>query len=287
MLARGITLVVISLLIWFASACSLTGFNRSEQACFPIEELSSEDREIAEDWLERALDYEGLYTVFGPVKPVSNVIISWFPLLMGSDSLDVARHRMQQMQRIAHTLECGQVTSVWIPFNQLIDNKRFVQLSFVNKEAYRRVMREDSLYWIQWGFTQETRPDVVLTTLEFEQNSIRHRGLGYLYGYPAYAVDFFVDSRIREDSTHRMVARDFFQIPVNKAETGHFTYAIPKGYQPGAEDSLRYYRAMEILNRYREMRPEFLRPDSSLRAVDLIRSWKRAERVRQNPVLSR
>ena len=50
------------------------------------------------------------------------------------------------------------------------------------------------------------------------------------------------------------VKRDFFAIPVFAGETGHFTYAIPKGYLPSSIDSSIYNKAIPTLNKYKRAR---------------------------------
>ena len=47
---------------------------------------------------------------------------------------------------------------------------------------------------------------------------------------------------------------DFFAIPVFAGETGHFTYAIPKGYLPSSIDSSIYNKAIPTLNKYKRAR---------------------------------
>ena len=89
---------------------------------------------------------------------------------------------------------------------------------------------------------------------EYEKKYERWRSYGYLFGYPSYAVDFFVAAGKSEDSTKLFVKRDFFAIPVFAGETGHFTYAIPKGYLPSSIDSSIYNKAIPTLNKYKRAR---------------------------------
>src|SRR5690606_37228258 len=83
-----------------------------------------------------------------------------------------------------------------------------------------------------YGFVPGADPAVVLNTIEYEDTYKRWRGYGYLFGYPPYAVDFFVEAGHRADTSGSFVERDFFALPVHIREDGHFVYAIPKGYQP-------------------------------------------------------
>jgi len=115
-------------------------------------------------------------------------------------------------------------------------------------------------------------PALVVNTIEYEDKYERLRGYGYLFGYPGYAVDFFVDAFHRSDTSGKHVERDFFQIPVYTRDDGHFVYAIPKGHVPSAErDSVLYRRAVQVLESYRKIRPKYLNRDSTVRAAQLLR----------------
>jgi len=115
---------------------------------------------------------------------------------------------------------------------------------------------------------------VIVGAVENAQSYRRFRGYGLLFGYPSYAIDFFVAAAEEADRTEQFVTRDFFHIPVHAAERGYFTYAIPKGHTPSAIDSARYHTAMDVLGAYRARRDAYLNPDSTLDALRLLRDWR-------------
>lgn len=139
------------------------------------------------------------------------------------------------------------------------------------RSSRRVVIVRDQAFWAQWGFVPNTNPAVILTANEFEERLDRYRGYGYLFGYPEHAITFFVEAARTEDSTKQFVERDFFQIPVFSSQTGHFTYAIPKGYTPTEVDSALYRRATATLQRYKAVRPHFISQDGRLNASELLR----------------
>ena len=72
----------------------------------------------------------------------------------------------------------------------------------------------------------------------------REGGYGYLFGYPDYAVRFFVESSNEEKFSGRFVERDFRSIPTFARETNAFVYAVPKGQAENETDrALRARRA--------------------------------------------
>ena len=112
---------------------------------------------------------------------------------------------------------------------------------------------------------------MVLSITENGHQYDRWRSYGYLFGYPDYAVDFFVEAGKSEDSTKQFVKRDFFAIPVYARETGYFTYAIPKGHQPGESDELIRDKARHTLAKYKVQRQKFAR-DSGFKSMKMW--WK-------------
>ena len=91
-------------------------------------------------------------------------------------------------------------------------------------------------FWQNWGFVPGSDAETIVTVVEYESRFNRFRGYGYLYGYPAHAVDFFVEAARIQQDTGDFVTRDFVQIPAFVRETGMFVYAVPKGHELNAID---------------------------------------------------
>jgi hypothetical protein len=96
-----------------------------------------------------------------------------------------------------------------------------------------------------------------------------------LFGYPAHAVDFFVEASKTQfaDISKKLVPRNFFEIPVFAGEKGHFTYAIPKSYIPTNIDSSIYKNAINTLNKYKKTRSQCL-TKNGLKANEL---WEKMQ----------
>lgn len=239
---------------------------------------------LADSLLATALDHEAIYSILDTLKPMSSIFSVHYKLSDGkmqADSLHVGSPaaRMDTVmlyQRLCHALSNSRVVLVAVPFREAYDGEKTVELYAVNLLKLKSRISEYSSFFNALGITQETDPVQVITIIENAAKYERWRGYGYLFGYPAYAVDFFVDAGKSQDSTGKFVTRDFFQIPVHAAAQGHFTYAIPKGYQTGPVDSALYHRAVQTLNRYREIRGRYASPEG-LKAMTLWNEWQKKQ----------
>ncbi len=260
----------------------LVGACKSLESSSPTSEvkLSSEEKRLADSVLTLALDNEALYTIVEPIKPISTVM-NFSLLIARPDSVasgvreasapsPADLQRLQQLQTVLNRLQIGDVQFLLIPFKRAEKGRRYFEVVAVNTALLQKVIARDQTFWAQWGFVPNANPAVVLTTVEFEERLDRYRGYGYLFGYPEHAITFFVEAARSEDSTKQFVKRDFFQIPVFSSETGHFTYAIPKGYTPTEVDSALYRTATATLQRYKAMRQNFIGKDGRLKARELL-----------------
>lgn len=267
---------IIIILLVFIGAC------KSIESGKPTLEMnfSNEEKQLADSLLMLALDNEALYTIVEPIKPISTVLNFSLPIAR-ADSIPSgvreatnpnsdALKKLTQLQHVVNRLQFGDVQFLLIPFKRAEKGKRYFEVVAVNTKALQKAIARDQPFWAQWGFVPNANPAVILTANEFEERLDRYRGYGYLFGYPEHAITFFVEAARHEDSTKQFVKRDFFQIPVFSSETGHFTYAIPKGYTPTEIDSALYRRATAILQRYKATRQKFISQDARLRATELL-----------------
>ncbi len=245
--------------------------------------LSPEIVFLLDSMLQEGLDHEALYTLLGRIKPMSSVATFTFPLANADTAakrsatvLDARRHRpyldsLRRIQRALNALRIPDIKFVMVPYKATYDDRRIMQVSAVRISLLDSVLKTQERFFGQFGLVPGADPDVVVNTIEYEDRYERLRGYGYLFGYPPYAVDFFVEAFHRSDTSGQHVERDFFQIPVHAREDGHFVYAIPKGHCPTADvDSVLYHRAASVLQAYREARPKYLNADSTLRASRLL-----------------
>lgn len=257
------------LLLSCAGSKNFSGSNKSFQ------------RSLADTLLADALDHEGLYALVDTIKPMSSLKSLSYPIAKDSGyaALDYQIVKEKKFldtialyQRICQQLSNDKVRFVLIPFQQAYKGRRNLEIYAVNLYKFKNKIKEHASFFGQFGITSDTDPAQVITLIEYENRYDRWRGYGYLFGYPSYAVDFFVSAGQQQDSTGEFVKRDFFQIPVYASEQGHFTYAIPKGHQPGAIDSSLYHYATTVLHRYRGLRDKY----SSKEGVKAVKLWRKA-----------
>jgi len=223
---------------------------------------------LADSMLAKALDYEAVYSLLDTLKPISSILT----IKMDPAAAPVSTDTIILYQQLCQELSTRQVQLVAIPFRQAYEDKKLVELYAVNLHRYRSRINEYGAFFAKLGITSETPPVQTISIVENADKYDRWRAYGYLFGYPGYAVDFFVQAGMTQDSTGEFVKRDFFQIPVQAGIQGHFTYAMPKGYTPGIADSTLYYKALHTLQSYQQLREKYI-TSQGMRARQLWADW--------------
>ena len=119
-----------------------------------------------------------------------------------------------------------------------------------NRQRLAEELHARKDFWFFWGLVPESSPKVVITVVENAEKYRRFEGYGYLFGYPQYAVDFFVEAARSQDETGEFVSRSFYQMPVYSGQSGRFVYAIPENAEPKPEDLTIRKEAEIILNSF-------------------------------------
>ena len=237
--------------------------------CFPVEALSADLRPLAEELLLKLLDSEALYTVIGGMKPMSSGYVSAY---ISIDAPDIAS--IERTRQALSAVRCGD----WFRADLLMfrrvgaDKKRYLEGVIVCVPTYRRMVSGYAPFWASWGVTPSTDPLAALVFAENDDTSARNRALGYLYGYPKPAVDFFVASVDEGKDTKKVTPRDFRQIPTFGKATGQFVYAVPKGTPESADDVRLRTDAARILAVYQKRRARYI-GDGKPGVVALLRDW--------------
>jgi hypothetical protein len=237
------------------------------------------DHALADTMISYALDHEALYSLIDTLKPISSVKLLRYAIAKDSSmkdgdelvvSQDSLLNKIEVYQKICAAISNGDWQFIVVPFQRTDKKIRNIEIYVVRKSKFENVLKMYSSFFGQWGFTEKSNPAFVLTTIEYETRLDRNRAYGYLFGYPSYAVDFFVEStKIQEaDINKKLISRDFFAIPVYAGVKGYFTYATPKGYQPTITDSTIYNKATITLEKYKAVREKYNTPQG-LKAMNL------------------
>lgn len=251
------------LIIAFIVACKT---NRLPQN---YSKLELSNRVLADSVLAYALDHEALYTLADTLKPMSSVKFLRFAVAKDSSqkdgdytitTKDSLLKIIEKYQKICQSLSEDDWQFIMMPFARTEKNIRNIEIYVVRKSIFAKKIKQYQSFFGQWGFTPSTNPAVVLAVIEYETKWDRNRAYGYLFGYPAYAVDFFVEAQKSQDASpeKKFVTRDFFAIPVFVGNQGYFTYAMPKGYKPTETDSSLYKAATTTLGKYKTERGKFM-----------------------------
>jgi hypothetical protein len=176
----------------FALHSPTPGASRCE--CFPTERLPADLRVKSEALLLKALDSEALYTIIGGLKPMSSGIASF---KFSVEKPDLAQ--IEETRRLLSVWRCGNELFADVQhFAAIYDDEktrekfRFADAIVFNLPALDGKIGEYAEFFAPYGITPNAHPMEVLTTIEYSQPNIRWRGYGYLFGFPLYAVDFFV-----------------------------------------------------------------------------------------------
>jgi hypothetical protein len=236
--------------------------------CLALERLTAADRAVAEEWLTSALDREGLYTIGGGLKPVSSGART-FQFKADTPALD----DIDQARRIAAVLNCGGLSVVVHLFSAASGPDRYAELMFVHQPALDRLLDEKRAFFAPLGLSPGAPPLQVLGVVEHLPRAERFRGLGYLFGFPDYAVDFFVTTTVPgKTDVGPGKDRDFYSVPVHRAGSNYFVWAVPIGHHETDVDRAIARRAAPILEAYRTRRARFV-GEGLPGVVELLRDW--------------
>lgn len=248
------------------------GVRREE--CFPVERLPAEERAAAEKLYLQLMDSEALYTVVGGVKPMSGGFVT-FRMVAGAleaKEVDAARRMLAEFR-------CGEELVATVHhFGRLFADKekkgmeRYFEGVVLHRGGLKRMVEGHREFFCGLGLTEAAHALETVMTVEYQESGARFRGLGYLYGYPDYAVDFFVGAAREQGLTGEFVKRDFIGMPTfARAERG-VVYAVAKGASEREEDRRLRERLAGILEEYRRRRGEWV-GEGKAGIVGLLRDW--------------
>lgn len=244
------------------------------EQCFPIETLAVAEQQEAAQLFLQLMDSEALYTVVGGVKPMSGGFVSF---RLPAAALDAAKVDAARRQLAA--FRCGeQVFATVHHFARLFPDResKTMERAFegvvFHAAGLKRTIEAHKDLFVPLGVSAYSHPLEVLLAVEYLEGPGRFRGLGYLFGYPDYAVDFFVAAAKQQAFNGVFVTRDFISMPTfARAERG-VVYAVEKGAGERDEDKKLRARLGEILAEYRKRRESYV-GEGKPGIVELLRDW--------------
>jgi len=208
--------------------------------------VSAAESPSGESLALRILDGEALYTVSGGLKPVSDGF--WqtrFPATQQtSDEVADVRRALAALT-LGPDLEAG----VYV-FASTFNGQRTASAFIAHKPKLKELIERRKDAFEPIGVTPLSSPQQVMEKIDRAARSARWRAFGLVFGYPDYAVDFFVAAGEKQDETGKFVERDFVPLPTFASDTGRFVYAVPKGHFARDEDRVLKDKVLPIFERY-------------------------------------
>lgn len=282
------------------------GVPRNE--CFSFEKLPPEQRKKAEELLLKALDGESLYTIVGGLKPMSSSFQSFrlsvdLPRMGLTDAekaigelgskkaeelsqadksrLSQAKQTIERKEILEKIVEAKAIFEQWRcgdeffadiqHYAQVYEGKRYYDTIVFSRPRLKQMITEKIDFFSRIGITPNSHPLEVLYAVEYNQTSQRFAGYGYLFGYPDYAVRFFVQASDDEKFTGKFVERDFISLPTIAGEN-RFVYVVPKGHVQNEADRNLKAKAEKIFNEYKRRRDEYI-GEGKKGVVEMMRNW--------------
>ncbi|MFN3190018.1 MAG: erythromycin esterase family protein [Aureliella sp.] len=238
--------------------------------CFPVETLEESSRSLSKKLLLDALDSEALFTLVGGIKPVSEGFFdTWFQVDQ-PDSTELA-----EVRQALSVWQCGsQFEAGMLPFKSLRSGERYAAAWIASRPQLDRILGDQNRFWASLGVTRDLSAEAILLNVEgADRPGDRWRGMGYVFGYPKRAVDFFVRAGEHYSSTGEFVERDFRNYPTHSLERGGFVYAVPKLDKASSRERSVRKQVDAILTVYRGLREKYVVGDDPQRIVELVRDW--------------
>ncbi|MFO0911160.1 MAG: hypothetical protein U0794_22950 [Isosphaeraceae bacterium] len=238
--------------------------------CFPVERLEPELRPRAEALLLKMLDSEALYTIVGGLKPVSSSF--WWSRF---DTKSPDLNRLDETRKLLSIVRCGDAYHAdLLVFAAVHEGKRHAHAWVASRPALRRELTRHAPFFAPYGLSPESHPIEVIEKMEHAPTSDRLRASGYLFGYPEYAVDFFVkaDQDRSASPNKKLVPREFLSLPTFSSATNKFVYAVPRGHQLRDEDRALRSSTEPVFQEYRRRRALYI-GEGKPGVVALLRDW--------------
>jgi hypothetical protein len=234
--------------------------------------LSAAEPITADGLVLRLLDSEALYTVRGPIKPISEGFWS-----QRFDAAQTSTAEIDAVRRhLASVFPQELFASGVVIFANVHDGKKYATAFIAHRPLVRGIVLKYPQIFGPLGISWLSEPQAILEAVDRAESSTRWRAFGLLFGYPEEAVDFFVKAGESQKATGKFVERDFRNVPTYASEKGRFVYAVPKGSAENWLDRDIRRRAEPILEDYKQRRSFFV-PDGKTGAVCLLQSWFASE----------
>ena len=242
---------------------------------------SAQERDAFRQLLGAALEHEALSTLVGGLKPLSTGF--W------RGTLDIKHPDTSEISRVSRALaplRGGEYYADVQVFATAHDGQRHLEAYIVHLASLAAMIDREHRFWSPLGVSPTTHPAEILAVADRLPKADRWRAYGYLFGYPNYAVDFFVEASTRADGNGAQVGpgkdREFYHVPTASAAQGQFTWAVPIGHMERDQDREIRVRAAAVLDAYRRAASRIAASSDPLREVSQLAASTHAGPMRPN-----
>jgi hypothetical protein len=240
--------MAVAFALLFAGGCAANAPTTADRDA-PLSTVAERDQ--FRELLLKALDREALYTLVGGLKPMSTGFWQGKVDIAAPDTAEIVRVRRALAPLRNQTYYADVQT-----FATAHDGERHVEAYVVHRAALAAMLRSEAAFWSPLCITPCTHPAEIVAIVDRLPRADRWRAYGLLFGYPRYAIDFFVEATERARVGGGEVGpgkdREFLHVPTASAVEGQFTWAVPIGHVERDEDRAIRGRAGVILAAYRE-----------------------------------
>lgn len=235
---------------------------------FAVDSLAPDQRLLSEELLSKALQSEAFYTLVGQLKPVSEGF--W------SSYFDIEQPDLSEIERVRMALKSWHSPNLFfadvLVYDATLNGRRYASAYVVHLPSLKSLIDQHHDFFAKLGVSSSTPPAEVLLTIErCSRPDDRWRGFGLIFGYPQYAIDFFVSAGLHQRETGEFVERDFRQIPTPGSQSGRFVYAVPKLSPLQPVDIMYQRRSVALLEEYRKRQSD--PANSKKNSLELLREW--------------
>jgi hypothetical protein len=260
------TAMVVAIALFLFGGCA-TNTARTADRDAPL--TTANERDQFRELLLKALDREALYTLVGGLKPLSTGFWHGKVDLAAPDIAEIARVR----RALAPLRSATYYADVQV-FATAHDGTRHIEAYIVHRTSLAAMIEREAAFWSPLGITPCTHPAEVVAVVDRLPKTDRWRAYGLLFGYPNYAIDFFVEANEHAKATGGEVGpgkdREFYHIPTASGKEGQFTWAVPLGHIERDEDRAIRQRAEAILTAYRSAPARIAVASDPLRHVEAL-----------------
>jgi hypothetical protein len=238
--------------------------------CFPLEQLPAEEQTASRELLWKLLDSEALFTVVGPLKPVSEGF--WRGEVPAEGPWP---EKARQVERQLRTFSCGQTleTGLLVFHSTSSDKNRLASAFVAHRGAVRATLARHPRAFAAVGVRADMSVREMLERVDRAAAPDRWRAFGLLFGYPPDAVEFFVAAGEEQQRTGKFVKREFRNLSTFASDRGRFVYAVPVGHKETAYDRYLKEQSARILAEYRRRRAIYRDPKNGAGPAFLVRDW--------------